>query len=100
TIHNVHQGHSYFIKVAPSRQDAFGIGGYRMNVQWQTLGSTIPNMVNNSLHNLLSATSLSNTLSGALALTPITTDATNGRWNEVVHATLADVLDTDFYMVQ
>jgi hypothetical protein len=100
TIHNVHPGQSYYIKVAPSRQDAFGIGGYRLNVQWQTLLTTIPNVVNNALTGLLAATNLNNTLGGALALTPVTNDAANGRWNDVVHATLANALDTDYYQVQ
>jgi len=99
-VNGVRPDQSYYIVVDRGMHNEFGIGGYRLNVQWQTLLATIPNVVNTTLNGVLAATDLDNTLTAATSLVPAVNGLVSGRWTDVVHGTLADAFDKDYYKVQ
>jgi hypothetical protein len=89
-------GGTYYIKVAAARQDAFGVGGYKVAVDYLSLGGVLA-PITNLLGGLLDGHT-DDTLSTALGINP--TSATDARFDAIYRGVIEDSTDVDTYKVR
>jgi hypothetical protein len=88
-------GGTYYVKVEGAREDAFGIGGYKLAADFLTLGGVLA-PITNLLGGVLDGHT-NDTLGSALGLNPPST--TDARFDAIYRGVIEDATDLDTYRV-
>jgi predicted Zn-dependent protease len=100
TVNGVQPGRNYYVKVSGATSNVFGMGGYQMNISYQSLLTWLISDVVFPLVDLVGGV-LYNTINTALPLpSAFGPDKTDQRFDYLWRADLLTSTDTNFYQVQ
>jgi hypothetical protein len=100
TVNGVQPGRNYYVKVSGATNNVFGMGGYQMNISYQSLLTWLVSDVVFPLVDLVGGV-LYNTINTALPLpSAFGPDKTDQRFDYLWRADLLTSTDTNYYQVQ